>query len=692
MNYKEIGNLQETYRRILMKLKRSDDANLTNAIFYQEDYHLSNKYRSIMKRVFNAEIVSMDFRMEKSENYINKWIRNVTNHKIKSIMQDSPTNETLMLLLNAFYFRGTWLFPFSNRSTKRRHFYNENNSTSYVYTMKLKEKLPFYRSKQYNLSILELPISNNRTSMMIILPDKKFDLTEEKLKHFIRNLAPTDVEVYLPRFKIEMAFQLQDILKRLGVRKIFTTSADLSNITRDSGLFVSDMLHKTVLEVNESGIESSSISAVQIVGKNIVFIEHIFNANRPFVFIILDKPTNIILLMGNQQQCKMKSMSFGILLALATVAYSYPSSLIPGLNDYSLKVHRTLITEGTNVITSPLCYFSQLNLLYLGARNRTAQELRHSLGYDSAKVPEFQVHSFWKQLLTRLIHLHNNRYIKMANVAVVRSDFPVKESYKRNVRQYYNASVIKYNVFESQENMRSVNNFIYRDTNGKAPPVLLAPLDAYTRLALLNSAYFATEWKFRFQKVQQSSFYNRGLKAHPSHLPFLKVNGSFPYANLKVHDVSVKAVELPCEENISILFLLPNSSMEDLIKLEQRLTDKSLNKILESMKNSSVGVEIPKFKLQPGIDLMWKIQFLGVRDSFNMAANLKNISEKNGLFVSKVLHKMVLDVDNYGRRPTQAVYRIENKFVANKPFLFYVRDSVTGMILFMGRIVSLASK
>ncbi|XP_067134392.1 intracellular coagulation inhibitor 1-like [Centruroides vittatus] len=388
----------------------------------------------------------------------------------------------------------------------------------------------------------------------------------------------------------------------------------------------------------------------------------------------------------------MKSMSFSILLALATVAYSYPSSLVPALNDYSLKVHRTLIVEETNVITSPLSYSSQLNLLYLGARNQTAQQLRHSLGYDSSKVPEFQVHSFWKQLLTRILHLHNNRYIKMVNVAIVRSDFPVKESYKRNVKQHYNASVIKYNVFESQENMRSVNNFVHRDTNGRAPPVLLAPLDAYTRLALLNSAYFATQWKFKFQKVQRGSFYNRGLKPHPSYLPFLKINGSFPYANLKVHDVSVKAVELSCEENISVLFLLPNSSMEGLIKLEQRLTDKSLNKILDSMRNSTVGVEIPKFKLQPGIDLMWKLQFLGVQDSFNMAANLKNISEKNGLFVTKVLHKMILDVDDYGQRPTQVVYRIENKFVANKPFLFYVRDSVTGMILFMGRIVSLASK
>lgn len=381
------------------------------------------------------------------------------------------------------------------------------------------------------------------------------------------------------------------------------------------------------------------------------------------------------------------------LLTVATLVSSYPSEEIASsLNDYSINVHRTLISEETNVITSPLCYGSQLNLLYLGAKNRTATELRHSLRYDLTNVSEFHIHLFWRQILSRLLHLKYQTHMKMANVAVVRSDFPVLQSYRKNVKHFYNATVQELDIYKSQEGMRSVNSFVNRVTQGKAPPVLLAPLDSYNRLALLNSAYFATKWQYKFHKIQRSSFYNRGLKTRPSHLPFMTINGSFNYAALKIHNVSVKAVELPCQDDIKILFLLPNSTMDGLIKLEQRLTGKSINVILGSMSNSSVAVTIPKFRLQPGIDLMWKMQFLGIHDAFNMAADLKNISSKNGLFVTKVLHKMILDINDNGGRVVPTFKHVDNRFVADKPFLFYVRDSVTGMILFMGRIVSLASK
>lgn len=300
--------IHAAFNNLLRKLSDNSVNDYTlyvaSAVLTQEGFPICSEYVSGLKKIYEAIAREVDFsnNTAKAIQQINTWVKLKTNGQIQKLLRDVDPY-TVMILLNAVYFKGTWKTQFDPKSTLEGIFYNKNLESLKVTVpmMTLKENLAYARLAR--TSVLELPYKGRDISMIVLLPDVKYGLTnlENELtpnvwKDVLRSTSVTEITVMLPKFKLEYEKTLNQVLWDLGIKSIFS-NPDLSGISAAAPLEVSKVIHKAVIEVNEEGSEASSVSGVSIVyksgGNNKYFI-----VNRPFLFSIFDKRNDLILFQG----------------------------------------------------------------------------------------------------------------------------------------------------------------------------------------------------------------------------------------------------------------------------------------------------------------------------------------------------------------------------------------------------------
>uniref|UniRef100_A0A7M4FL14 Ovalbumin-related protein X-like n=1 Tax=Crocodylus porosus TaxID=8502 RepID=A0A7M4FL14_CROPO len=252
------------------------------------------------KTLYHAELEEVDFRNAPLEARIkiNSWVENKTNELFPSNAIDE---NAVLVLVNAIYFKGKWALEFVKEKTKETAF--RVNKVQYGQgTFKLAI------IKEPHLEVLELPYIDNELSMFILLPKDIGDnstgleqlesaLTYEKLAEWTSsaNTNKQNVNVYLPRFKIEEGYNLKSSLQAMGVLDVFSLAkSDLTGISKSVKLYVSRALHKSYVDVNEEGTEASAGTGVVISRTS----AHDFKVDHPFLFFIKHNPTNSILFYG----------------------------------------------------------------------------------------------------------------------------------------------------------------------------------------------------------------------------------------------------------------------------------------------------------------------------------------------------------------------------------------------------------
>ncbi|XP_036191421.1 leukocyte elastase inhibitor-like [Myotis myotis] len=178
---------------------------------------------------------------------------------------------TKLVLVNAIYFKGNWQETFSKKATTDTPFRLNKKDTKTVKMMYQKSKFPFGYIKDLKCRVLELPYQGRDLSMVILLPDaiedeatglKKIEeqLTLEKLQEWTKpeNLSSIKVNVHLPRFQLEESYHLNSHLASLSIEDLFNSKTDLSGMARARDLFISKIIHKSFVEVNEEGTEAAA--------------------------------------------------------------------------------------------------------------------------------------------------------------------------------------------------------------------------------------------------------------------------------------------------------------------------------------------------------------------------------------------------------------------------------------------------
>ena len=190
---------------------------------------------------------------------VNNWCQVKTHGKITKIL-DSIEPNTMIILLNAIYFKGTWTKQFDSKYTKKNNFYNfgEEQNAVDVELMHIMEKFNYYGDE--SVQVIEIPFNDDSASAIVFLPREDnninyfiADLDETKIKDYLDRMETYNAELYLPKFESEFSSQLNDVLQRLGMKEAFDAAkADLTGMRKERDIYVSKVIQKNYLKVDEA--------------------------------------------------------------------------------------------------------------------------------------------------------------------------------------------------------------------------------------------------------------------------------------------------------------------------------------------------------------------------------------------------------------------------------------------------------
>ena len=279
--------------------------NIVNAIWGQKDYHFLATFLDVLAENYGAGLRVLDFTSEpeKSRIVINDWVSEETEGRIKDLLpQGSIDPLTMLVLTNAIYFNAAWQYPFEENATTDGLFHLLQGGEVTVPMMKQEEFLSYAESEGYQA--VELPYDGRELSMIILLPQAgNFEAFEKSLDAqqvdaIIKNLKPSQITLTMPRFEFASSFSLREALAAMGMPDAFSGNADFSGMTGNRDLFISDVVHKAFVSVDEAGTEAAAATAVimRTTALPEVTVEMIID--RPFIFLIRDIKTDAISFVG----------------------------------------------------------------------------------------------------------------------------------------------------------------------------------------------------------------------------------------------------------------------------------------------------------------------------------------------------------------------------------------------------------
>jgi serpin B len=280
---------------------------IANALWGQKGYGFLIEFLELIKNNYGGQFNEVDFKQatEAARQTINTWVEKQTNGKIKDLISRGVlSNLTRLVLTNAIYFKGNWASQFEEDKTKEAPFTLINGEKIDVAMMNQTGQFKYMETETFQA--LELPYVDEQLSMIILLP-KEIDglvgleemLTGQNLSDWLAQLSKRKVIVSIPKFKMTCQFRLAQVLKSMGMMDAFSLPpADFSGMNGKRDLFVSAVIHKAYVEVNEEGTEAAAATAV-VVGITAVRPEApVFRADHPFLFLIRDNYSGSILFIG----------------------------------------------------------------------------------------------------------------------------------------------------------------------------------------------------------------------------------------------------------------------------------------------------------------------------------------------------------------------------------------------------------
>ncbi len=278
-----------------------------NALWGQQGYTFQSEFLDLLAQNYGAGMRLVDFKTapEAARQAINQWVSEQTKNRIQDLIAPGVIDTlTRLVLVNAIYFKGGWLYPFNALATHEAPFTRLDGSQVNVPLMSWSEAETVRYAQGAGYQMVELPYQGGNAVMTILLPDAgQFAAVEEKLTAaqlttLLSGMNPQEVKVTMPRFKNESAFDLTQALGKLGMSTALSGAADFSGMTGQRDLYIGAVVHKAFVEVNESGTEAAAATAVimKLTGAPVQPLE--VRVDRPFIYLIRDTQTGAVLFMG----------------------------------------------------------------------------------------------------------------------------------------------------------------------------------------------------------------------------------------------------------------------------------------------------------------------------------------------------------------------------------------------------------
>jgi serpin B len=289
-----------------LQSQTSVDLDLANAIWFEKALQLKPAFTATNQSSFQAQLASVNFETPEAADTINNWASQNTRGKINNVVSFPFPAKTLLVLANAIYFKGMWATPFDKKLTQERDFNLASGIVKQTPMMQQSQKFEYEEDKDFQA--VRLPYSGKRLQMVLFLPATNSSplklLASFKNRNWNYEIQQAFSErrgtVTFPKFKLNYSILLNDPLQALGMKQAFIPgSADFSGVAADP-LFISQVLQKSYVDVNEEGTEAAAVTTVTVAGAVMMRPIPPFQMllDRPFLFIIVDHTTQTILFMG----------------------------------------------------------------------------------------------------------------------------------------------------------------------------------------------------------------------------------------------------------------------------------------------------------------------------------------------------------------------------------------------------------
>lgn len=296
--------INKSYRSLIDLLRGMDPRvrlDIANSIWSREGFPIEQAFIDSNKFYFDAEISALDFNRDDAAAVINAWVSRMTQGKIPDIVSAPIPELVMMYLINAVYFKGTWTEQFDTKKTRDDTFTAIDGSSKNIKMMNRSGNIRYHQGQL--VEIADLAYGWDRYSMAVLLPREGVTLAQlraallsDQWGIWLEALKDTEMDIQLPRFTLEYEIGLNEMLKSMGMEIAFDPArADFSGINRNRDLYITNVKHKTFVQVNEEGTVAAAATSVEM---GTTSAPPVMRVDHPFVFVIHERNTGAILFIG----------------------------------------------------------------------------------------------------------------------------------------------------------------------------------------------------------------------------------------------------------------------------------------------------------------------------------------------------------------------------------------------------------
>lgn len=366
---------------------------------------------------------------------------------------------------------------------------------------------------------------------------------------------------------------------------------------------------------------------------------------------------------------------------------------------FSFKVYGELLKEEKpNLFYSSLSISQALSMLYVGARGNTADQMKDALQFT---LNDALIHQGWNHLDQALASRGQGAKdsngdpfkLKVTNALWVKLGFNLLDAFLDTLAQEYGAGLKGLNFTEDPEGARKIiNDWVAAQTEDKIKDLLpQGSIQSNTALVLTNAIYFNAAWQFPFEESATTSAEFTGIDGQKVNVDMMSQEEGF---NTGVAQDGTRVLELPYSGGeLSMIILMPADGQ--LGAVESKLDEARYQEYQGAASYKHIKLSLPKFKFETDYDMIPTMKSLGMTDAFDGSADLSGINGSGGLYVSGIMHSAFVSVSEKGTEAAAAtavvvgetsVPVVEDEVKIDKPFIFVIRDNVTDVPLFMGRV------
>ncbi len=374
------------------------------------------------------------------------------------------------------------------------------------------------------------------------------------------------------------------------------------------------------------------------------------------------------------------------------------ATVVRGNNNFSFELYQQLAKKDGNLFFSPYSISTALAMTHVGARGKTANEMEKTLNFS---LDQKRLNPAFAEVQKQLNDPDRKRFyqLSVANALWGQKNYGFHDRFLQLCQKYYGAGLFEVDFGKSERARKRINDWVAEETQNKIKD-LIPPgaLDSLTKLVLTNAIYFKAAWREKFHKSMTKSELFAISATKKKKVPMMHAYNVCNY----VDGGRFQMLELPYKGNSLSMFVVLPRELDGLAAIEKMLTAKKFQSMLKQGKPHIVDTKLPKFKITAKFELKPVLSKMGMPIAFIKGkANFTGMASGENLYISEVVHKAFVDVNEEGTeaaaatgviaKATSAPVYPRAKFYADKPFVFLLRDNRTGSILFMGRLANPSS-